>query len=356
MPALVRTCCSPCSSWAAVTSGCGELGRHRRQGLRRRQGHHHPLDRRRPQDSPGRSPGRRWTASRSPWPTTPGKVVVLNVWGSWCPPCRDEAPMLADGVPGTSRPTAWSSSGINTKDSSPDRAWPSSAATTCPTTRIYDPSGRTLLAFRGTLSPNAIPSTVVIDPQGRVAASMLGEVPSQQTLVDLVRDVGRTSDSSRPGRLVREHGLRRLAAARRPGGSGGRAGLVLLPVRGAAAAGLPLLRHRALRRRPRGRPSAAGCSPASLLFVLGFSFVFVSFGALIGGGRRVAVRATSGRSRRARRPDDPARAGVPRRGAVAAARLAGAPGAGGRARGGAAARRAVRAGLGAVHRARRWPR
>ena len=30
---------------------------------------------------------------------------------------------------------------------------------------------------------------MVLDQQGRVAASILGEVPSQQTLVDLVRDV-----------------------------------------------------------------------------------------------------------------------------------------------------------------------
>ena len=59
---------------------------------------------------------------------------------------------------------------------------------------IYDPGGRNLLAFRGTLTPNAIPSTVVVDAQGRVAASILGEVTSTTTLVDLVEDVARGVD------------------------------------------------------------------------------------------------------------------------------------------------------------------
>lgn len=53
---------------------------------------------------------------------------------------------------------------------------------------IYDPDGRTLLAFRGTLPANAIPSTVVIDKQGRVAASMLGEI-TRTTLFDIVDEV-----------------------------------------------------------------------------------------------------------------------------------------------------------------------
>ncbi|HEX7716156.1 MAG TPA: TlpA family protein disulfide reductase, partial [Marmoricola sp.] len=52
-----------------------------------------------------------------------------------------------------------------------------------------DPGGRNLLAFHGTLTPNAIPSTVVIDRDGRVAASILGEVTSATTLVDLVDEV-----------------------------------------------------------------------------------------------------------------------------------------------------------------------
>ena len=117
-----------------------------------------------------------------------GKVVVLNVWGSWCAPCRKEASLLgaaareleADGVAFV---------GVNTKDSSPQQGLAFERRYDVPYPSFFDPSGRTLLAFRGTLIPSAIPSTVVMDEQGRVAASILGEVPSRQTLVDLVRDV-----------------------------------------------------------------------------------------------------------------------------------------------------------------------
>ncbi len=117
-----------------------------------------------------------------------GKVIVLNVWGSWCPPCRKEAPTLAaaareladEGVVFV---------GVNTKDGSPEQGKAFERRYDVPYDSFFDPSGRTLLAFRGTLNPSAIPSTVILDQQGRVAASILGEVPSQRTLVDLIRDV-----------------------------------------------------------------------------------------------------------------------------------------------------------------------
>ncbi len=119
-----------------------------------------------------------------------GKTVVLNVWGSWCPPCRKEAPTLA----AASRQLKGDDVvflGINTRDSSPQQGLAFQRRYDVPYSSLFDPSGRTLLAFHGTLTPSAIPSTVVIDPQGRVAASIVGEVPGRTTLVDLVRDVDR---------------------------------------------------------------------------------------------------------------------------------------------------------------------
>ena len=58
---------------------------------------------------------------------------------------------------------------------------------------FYSPDGQALLPFQGTLSPNSIPSFVVLDDQGRVAASIIGQLPSTTTLVDVVKDVSRGS-------------------------------------------------------------------------------------------------------------------------------------------------------------------
>jgi thiol-disulfide isomerase/thioredoxin len=117
-----------------------------------------------------------------------GQVVVVNVWGSWCPPCRTEAPLLArlarqlEG-----RDVVFL--GINTRDSDPSQALAFERTFDVPYDSVYDPDGRALLAFSGTLPPSAIPSTVVVDGQGRVAASIIGEVTSASTLRGLVEDV-----------------------------------------------------------------------------------------------------------------------------------------------------------------------
>ena len=77
----------------------------------------------------------------------PGRIVVINVWGSWCGPCRKEAP----GLQAASAETAATAQflGINTKDLDPAPAEAFVRANKITYPSIYDPSGRTLLAFRG---------------------------------------------------------------------------------------------------------------------------------------------------------------------------------------------------------------
>ncbi|MEQ7125474.1 TlpA disulfide reductase family protein [Actinopolymorpha sp. B11F2] len=116
-----------------------------------------------------------------------GKVVVLNVWGSWCAPCRKEAPDLVAAAR-TLKPAGVEFLGVNTRDNDPGpaRAFVRTFKVTYPS--VYDPNGEQLLGFRETLPPSAIPSTLVIDRQGRVAARVLGTL-SQRTLEQLATDV-----------------------------------------------------------------------------------------------------------------------------------------------------------------------
>lgn len=112
-----------------------------------------------------------------------GEVVALNVWASWCAPCRAEAPELQK---------AWESLqgkavqlvGLDTRDSSTSaQAFVARYGITYP--QVVDTDGRLQLAFRDSLPPQAIPSTVVVDKQGRVAARILGRT-DESTLKGIV--------------------------------------------------------------------------------------------------------------------------------------------------------------------------
>jgi len=119
-----------------------------------------------------------------------GQIVVVNVWGSWCAPCRAEAPMLAEAARDLADEDV-AFLGIDSRDPSRSAAQAFVRRFGLPYPSIYDQQGETLLAFRGTLNPNAIPSTVIIDREGRVAASVLGEI-TRTTLYDLVEEVEAT--------------------------------------------------------------------------------------------------------------------------------------------------------------------
>lgn len=116
-----------------------------------------------------------------------GKVVVVNVWGSWCAPCRKEAPDLESAWQQTSSVAQFV--GINTRDTdvAQAKAFQRGFAVTYPS--FYDPKGELLLKFPpGQVSPGAIPTTLVIDKQGRIAARVIG-ITTTATLVGLVTDV-----------------------------------------------------------------------------------------------------------------------------------------------------------------------
>ncbi|MGW0825025.1 TlpA family protein disulfide reductase [Streptomyces sp. NPDC002845] len=102
-----------------------------------------------------------------------GKIVVVNVWGSWCSPCRAEAANLVK-VSEDLADQGVQFVGINTRDTStrPALAFEEEYEVTYPS--LYDPTGKLMLRFeKGTLNPQAIPSTLVIDRDGKVAARSL---------------------------------------------------------------------------------------------------------------------------------------------------------------------------------------
>ncbi|WP_030379725.1 MULTISPECIES: TlpA family protein disulfide reductase [unclassified Streptomyces] len=102
-----------------------------------------------------------------------GKVVVLNVWGSWCSPCRAEADNFAKVAKETASKGV-QFVGINTRDTSTTPAVEFEKAHGITYPSLYDPTGRLLLRFKkGTLNPQAIPSTLILDRDGKVAARTL---------------------------------------------------------------------------------------------------------------------------------------------------------------------------------------
>ena len=104
----------------------------------------------------------------------PGHVTVINVWGSWCTPCREEAPDFAEAY------TKYKSKGvefigINTRDND--------AAAIAYTTQfgieypsLQDPDETLVLDLKQIIPATSVPSTVIVDSSGKVAVRALGGI------------------------------------------------------------------------------------------------------------------------------------------------------------------------------------
>ncbi len=115
-----------------------------------------------------------------------GDVLVINVWGSWCPPCQAEAQDLNGvfaGFQDAGQPVQFI--GVNDRDSVPT-ALAFQKAKNVQYPSLEDDGGQTLLDLQGLA--NARPSTLVLDAQGQVAARVLGQVDAS-TLRGVVEDV-----------------------------------------------------------------------------------------------------------------------------------------------------------------------
>jgi cytochrome c biogenesis protein CcmG/thiol:disulfide interchange protein DsbE len=99
-----------------------------------------------------------------------GKVVVLNFWASWCPPCKGEAPVLARWQP---RLKARSGTivGVDVLDVTSDaERFVTDHKLDFP--HLRDQDGSRLKSFEVV----GYPETIVLDRKGRIAATSRGAI------------------------------------------------------------------------------------------------------------------------------------------------------------------------------------
>jgi thiol-disulfide isomerase/thioredoxin len=122
-----------------------------------------------------------------------GDVVVVNVWGQWCGPCRSETRELQKVYDAT-KAKGVAFLGIDVRDNNRQSAvdFVTDRKVTYPS--IYDPAMRTMIAFGGKYPTTVIPSTVVLDRQHRVAAVFLRELLAED-LQPIVERLAAEKDS-----------------------------------------------------------------------------------------------------------------------------------------------------------------
>lgn len=118
-----------------------------------------------------------------------GKVLVLNFWGSWCVPCREETPMLAAMA---AKYTNVKFLGVDEQDTPANAlAFDKSFGVEYPS--INDSSAQITLVFGGVVPISSTPTTLVIDANGRVAGVIFGQASYAELSEILNRVTGKAA-------------------------------------------------------------------------------------------------------------------------------------------------------------------
>jgi len=109
-----------------------------------------------------------------------GRVVLINFWATWCPPCRKEFPSLGR-VRKLFKPGEFEVLAVNVGED-PDSVFPFTGITDFPV--MFDRDSKAL----GAWSVRGLPTTFLVDRQGRLAYRATGGREfDDPEIVDLIR-------------------------------------------------------------------------------------------------------------------------------------------------------------------------
>ena len=126
------------------------------------------------------------TGARLNFSSYRGQVVVLNFWGSWCAPCRAEAPALAVTAK-QYRPAGVDFLGVDVRDTTTSAlAFARNFGIGYPS--VSDSSSVITLDFTAVVPIAGTPTTLVIDRTGHIAGAVFGTATYQE-LTDILAQV-----------------------------------------------------------------------------------------------------------------------------------------------------------------------